>query len=135
MPLGSPTAKNAILDATLGSAQPVTFPEPFYLALFNGDPATTGTELTIGTGGYERASIPKSAWYPASSGTKTTNVPITFLPSTGTGWSATATHAALMSAATGGTKWDTGPLGSNITVSGPAVTVRFPAGNIVVSQG
>ena len=62
MALGSNTARDAVLNATLGSTQAAGIPDPLYLALFNGDPGSGGTELTIGTGGYARKSIAKTDW-------------------------------------------------------------------------
>lgn len=133
MPLGSDASKNAILDATLGPGQDASVPDPLYLALFNNDPLSGGTELTIGTGNYQRVAVSAATWNDASAGAKGTNGQIAF-PTSTAAWSATATHAALMSASTGGIMWDAGALGASITVSASGTDVLFPAGNIVVTQ-
>lgn len=127
MPLGSDTARNAVLDTSINTAAPT----PLYLALYAGDPMTGGTEIT--GGGYARVSIASSGWAAASAGVKATNAAVSF-PFSTAAWSATATHAALLSASTGGTMWDVGVLASPITVTSAGTTVTFPSGSITIAE-
>lgn len=130
MALGSENARNAVLDASLSGTDA---PASLYLALFAGDPATGGVEITGGS--YARVEVPKANWAAASGGSKANSASIAFPTSTATGWTGTATHAALMSTASGaGDRWDVGPLGASITVSGSGTTVTFAIGALIVSE-
>ena len=128
MPLGSDAARNAVLDASLSST---AAPESLYLALFAGDPASGGVEIS--GGGYARVAVPRSAWAAASGGQKSNSAELTFPTSTGA-WSGTATHTALMSASTGGDRWDTGALGSPVAVTESGAVVSFPAGTLTATE-
>lgn len=89
-----------------------------YLALFTSDPTETGAAGTEVTGGaYARQAV---TWGAASGGTKQPTADVIF-PEATAGWG-TVTHAALMTASSGGTARWYGPL----AVSRNVVTgVRF----------
>lgn len=141
MSLGSaanPTARNMALDACYGDARSTRWPASVQLALFNGDPATGGTELT-NAGGYSRAVIANSsANFPdAASGVKTSGTTTQFSPSTGA-FSAGFTHWAFIDASSN--LLDSGQVTDpntnapvTITVSQSNTIVRFLAGKLAIS--
>jgi hypothetical protein len=134
MPLGSTFARDAVLNATLGATQHASIPPTFYLALFAGDPGAATPGVEVSGPGYARVPLPAaSSWSPSSSGVKLSAADVSFPASTGA-WLGTATHLSLMDAATGGNRWDTGPLGSAITVSGAGTVITFLAGAITVTE-
>lgn len=98
-----------------------TAPNPFDVALFDGDPDLGGVELA--GNGYARASIDTGDWNPAGDGVKTSD-PLPFADSTGD-W-VTATHVGLYDATEGA--WaDVVPLAEPLDVTaagdGPLVVV------------
>jgi hypothetical protein len=126
MALGSAAARDAVLDASLSGTDA---PASLYLALFTDSTCTT--EVT--GGGYARVAVAKSDWSASSGGTKSISGAVSFPVSSGA-WTGTATYSALMSASTGGDRWDTGPLGSSLAVTAAGTIVTFPAGTLSVSE-
>lgn len=119
-------AMNAILDASFGTTRAAHCPSSHQLALFYGDPRDLGTELDA-TGGYARTTVAAADWLAAADGEKST---VTKTLATPTGeWSSEATHYALFDGS--GYLWDSGPLTSALTVTGPGpapqarITVRW----------
>lgn len=138
MALGSTIAKNNSLAACYGDAHSVAagWPNTVHLALFAGNPATSGVELDA-TGGYIRLAIANTNanFAPPANGQQANAVTFTMATSTG-GYNAPATHWAYVDAATAGNVLDSGPLaGTGVTVATSGQAVQFPAGSLVVSAG
>lgn len=88
-----------------------------YFALFNGDPTGAGVEPTT-AGGYARVGKTNNDTNFPISGATASVVDVVF-PVTTALWSQTTlTHWAIVDGATGGTIWYSGPLPSNITITG-----------------
>lgn len=119
MALVSVAERNRALDLYYGTGVPASFA----LALFNGDPANGGVEVT-GTGGVARATVANdvATWPAAATGAKT-SAPITFSTSTGA-MSDTATWWVLFNGADMG---DSRPLDTEVDVlaAGAVVSVRL----------
>lgn len=135
MAIADVTYKNKVLDACYGSGRATAMPATVYIALFTGDPTSTGVELTSGTGGYTRTSVANDTthWPLAASGQKSNGLEIAFPVSTGA-WSGTATYWCIMSASTAGEKMDYATLTSPLTVSASGVTARFAPGALQISE-
>lgn len=100
-----------------------TAPNPFQVALFDGDPDLGGEELA--GNGYARPSLDTTDWSPAADGVKT-SAPVTFAAATGA-WE-TATHVGLYDATEAA--WaDVVPLAEPLDVTGagdgPTVAVSI----------
>jgi hypothetical protein len=134
MPLGSTTAKNWALDACYGSNHSSVWPSTVYVALFNGNPSSGGTELTS-TGNYARVALTNNSTnFPdASSGFKSNGTDIAFPTSTGA-YSASATYIGLYDNSAGGNLLDYGALSPTLTVSGASQTPKIPAGALQIGQ-
>lgn len=132
MVLASEIAKNISLDACYGGSKSSVWPATVYMALFAGDPADTGVELTS-AGGYARVAITNDTthWPAAAGGQKANALEVAF-PASSAAWSATATHFALMSALTAGNKLDSALLTSPVAVTAAATTVVFPANSLTL---
>lgn len=134
MPVGSTTAKNALLTATVGDARAASIPATFYLSFWNGDPTAGGVELSA-TGGYARIAVAWSTavWGAPSAGQVKNQVIIDSAVSTAA-FSAVITHIAFTDSATigAGNVWDCGALDSSITVAAANVVVRFGVNGITI---
>lgn len=120
MALVSIAAQNASLSFSYGASKAAGAPATFELALFAGDPSTTGTELAA-TGGYARVSVTNNGTnFPAPSDGQLTGALQTF-PTSSAAWSAVATHWALIDAATDEV-WDADALEQEIEVNASGVT-------------
>ena len=140
MPIGSTQGKNDALDANYGASRSTAFPATVYLALFNGDPTVSGSELSPSTGGYTRLSIPNDAtnWGAASSGVKS-NLLTLYMPASTGAFNASANYFGFYDASVGGNLLDTGQLldisnnPTTITVSQAGVVIKFAAGSIQIT--
>lgn len=113
---------NKDLDHNLGTTT-FTKPSAVYVALFNGNPSSGGTEASGGS--YARQTVTFSA---ASSGTATSNVAVNFtsMPAT------TINYVGLYDASTAGNLLYYQSITSKTTNSGD--TVQFASGAITVSE-
>lgn len=113
---------NKDLDHNLGTTT-FTKPTAVYLALFNGNPASGGTEATGGS--YARQAITFSA---ASAGTATSNVACNFtnMPAT------TVNYVGIYDASTAGNLLYAQSVTSKTTNVGD--TVQFASGAVTVSE-
>lgn len=118
------SVRNGWLDTTTGSTM--------YLALFVGDPAGAGTEISGAN--YARKSVAAADWNAASGGSLTNANTITFPQATGV-WSASnVTHWALYDSVSAGNLIASDDLDAG--QQQPIVennTVEFPAGQITLS--
>lgn len=117
-------AQNAALDALLGSGKASGVPSSWEVALFAGDPANGGTELT-GTGGYVRVTVTNNSTnFPnASGGIKTAAVVLFAAPSAA--WSDTANYWVFYDHADSSTAWFYGLLSEELTVYGTETVVQI----------
>ncbi len=122
------SVRNALVDHLLGTST-YTPPVQFYLALYNGDPAGGGTEVTTpGTNGYNRQLLTVFA---ASGGAAKSDADIVFGPVSTVAWS-NVTYVATFDAASGGNlmwadpviEWVL-PLGSTYTIQAGKYRVRI----------
>lgn len=122
MTLLSTDAQDASLDMSYGASKGALAAATHELALFNGDPRTTGTELTS-AGGYDRVTVTNNGTnWPGASGGSTVSAP-QVLPTSSGAWSDTATHFVLYDAADGTTAWDSGELTEEISIDASGVVV------------
>ncbi len=100
-----------------------------YLALYVGDPASGGAELSESN--YERKQVLASDWNAASGGTKTNKNTISFVKSDDVWSSENVTHFAIFDQASGGNMlgWDDFPSNQQQPIMAEN-TVQFAAGNI-----
>lgn len=127
MSLLSVEAQNASLAMSYGAAKGTSAPANLEVALFDGDPANGGTELTS-AGGYEAVTVPNDAttWPDAPADGEIVSAPIVF-PTSTAAWSATALYWLIRDAATGDW-WDAMPLpdeGITVPVAGAENSVRL----------
>lgn len=106
-------AMDSHLDASYGTTRAAHRPSSHELALFYGNPADGGTELTS-DGGYARVTIDEADWQAASGGEKSPGF-VTF-PAPTDAWSDEATHWALLYGADVLDDW--GPLADTLEVTG-----------------
>lgn len=126
MPMRDEAARNASLDNDYGTTRGPNAPSAGHdLALFDGDPMTTGVE--VAGGGYARTRVPHSKWLPATGGMKRTDGPVVFPAVTGE-WDGVVTHLGLFWAGTE-VLADTVPLAEPVAVldpgPGPEVNVSI----------
>lgn len=116
-------AQNAALDALLGDGAAGSVPTSWEVALFAGDPANGGTELTS-AGGYVRPVIANdtATWPDAVDGEKLSAI-IDFDAPTDA-WSATATYFLLIDHADSTTQWFPGLLLDPLTIFGTETAVQ-----------
>lgn len=120
MALVSVAAQNASLSFSYGATKAASAPATFELALFAGDPATTGTELAA-TGGYARVTVTNNGTnFPAPADGQLTGAFQAFPVSTAA-WSGVASHWALIDAATDDI-WDADALEEEIVVDAAGAT-------------
>lgn len=115
--------ENALLSAVLRNTA-FTSPSTVYVALFNGDPASGGTEVS--GGGYARQSAAFSA---PSSGVTANTAPINFtnMPA------ATITHVAIYDSLSGGNRlYSQAAAASKNTNSGD--TTAIATGGLTISE-
>lgn len=134
----SPFARNIALDACYGDSKSSLWPASLQVALWNGDPAAGGSELTS-AGGYARAVVANTtANFPnAAAGVKTSATTTQFAASTGA-FSSGFTHWAFMDGS--GNLLDSGQVTDpntnapvTITVSQANTIVRFLATKLAIS--
>jgi hypothetical protein len=118
VPIRDLAAMNASLDNDYGLTRGPNAASTHQLALYVGDPMTTGVEVS--GHGYARVSVPASKWLAAADGVKQTNGPVQF-PTVTSAWPDSPTHFALFD---GDTMWDCCPLITplDVTSSGPGPT-------------
>lgn len=121
MTLLSTVEQNRSLDLFYGANKGAIASAAHELALYAGDPRTTGTELTS-TGGYAAVTVTNNGtnWPAASGGAKTSAVQ-TF-PTSTAAWSDIATHFALRDSVTGDIA-DCGPLDAEVAVDAAGIVV------------
>lgn len=133
MTLGSVTARNRALSACYGDAHSSVWPATLYLAMFDGDPLTTGVELTVGVGGYARLAIDNdSTNFAAPAAGSQANAAAFIFPPCTDAWSATATHWAYMDDPDAGDMHDVGELDVPFTTSAGDVPTAA-IGSLVVT--
>jgi len=123
----SASIRNALIDHLTGTA--TYTPPTFYVALYTGDPAVAGVEVTTpGTNGYSRQSPGLGA---ASNGLASNVADVVFGPVDTANWG-NVTHVATFDAASGGTllwadpvtEWVM-PIGATYTISTGKYRVRI----------
>lgn len=127
--LVSIAARNASLAMSYGAARGSSAPDNIAVALFNGNPADGGTEIT--GGGYARVVLPNdvTTWPDAPSAGEITSAPVTFPTSSGA-WSDDADWYQIYDDDTGD-EWDAMPLDEVISIAGsgviptPTLTVNY----------
>lgn len=137
MAFGSSTSlhgRGVALDAFYGDHRGVNTPDLIDIALFVGDPTTSGTELT-GTGGYARVRLGNnSTTFPdalvSNDYKKLIGIPIRFPVSTAA-FSGTATYWALFDVATGDLL-DSGTITGSAAVTGSGKILRFDTNTIEI---
>lgn len=123
-------AQNAALDAVLGDGAAASMPTSFELALFNGDPANGGTELTP-TGGYARATADNdTATFPDADSGQKVSATISFTAPSGPWVGVTdslITHWLLLDAADSTTQYFSMPFADPFAILGdePDVSVQL----------
>lgn len=140
MTLGSVTAKNLDLAACYGDSHSEAWPNQVWLALFDGNPASAGTELGS-DGGYVRVGIfNDNDNFSVPSGGEITNEVDWVFPAASADYSSTFDYWALMTLETDGEILDCGPIvesdGTTPLTGGPldpGDQVVFPAGSIVIA--
>lgn len=118
--------KAAIAAWMNGTAMP-TAPSGLYVALFNGDPDSGGTEVTTSF----RAAGRPAATFTRSAGVLTSNATCSFGAAPA---SSTATYAALFDAASSGNQLQSAALTGGSVTSTIGVTYQFASGALVASQ-
>lgn len=135
MPLLSVDAMNASLDGDYGTTRGPHAADQHELALYDGDPALSGVELT--GGGYARPTVDPADWADAVGGAKSTNAPVQFADASGA-WASQARYWVLFDAADHVTAWDYAALNEPLNVSpgpGPAVQLTvFYADTVAVPE-
>ena len=116
---------NKVIDHLLGSGT-FTKPSAVYVALFVGDPASGGTEISTSGTAYVR----KSSSFTISANVATNTSNIEYAAAT-SAWG-TITHAAIYDALSGGNQLVTAPLGTAKPIATGDV-LRFPAGQLSVT--
>lgn len=111
MPLLDQAARNKSLDNDYGTARAAGAPSAFEVALFQGNPAQGGVEVS--GSGYARASLNSDDWGAAAGGVK--EVTVTF-PSPTDAWT-TAYFWALYDPV-GADWWDYAPFTSPLVITG-----------------
>ena len=117
---------NEILDHVFGNGS-YTVPD-IYVALFIGDPAGAGSEVSGGS--YAR--VAHSAWDSASGKATENTGTITFPTSTAT-WGGTIDYFALYDASTAGNMLGSGALDTNRSVTAAGITLSFADGALDVT--
>lgn len=123
MTLLSTAAQNKSLDNDYGSSKGANAAASHKVAMYAGDPATTGTELAA-TGGYAQVTLTNNgtSWPSVAAGGAKTSMQITF-PTSTAAWSDVATHFLLLDATTGD-EWDSGPLSAELSVDQAGVIAK-----------
>lgn len=123
---------NYLEDQITGWLNGTTFvaaPVNTYLQLYNGDPTDTGTG---GTQVLSRVAVPSGSWTRGTGGagtiTNTSQITVTSNASV----NATATHAALFSASTGGNMYFYGALTTSAAISA-GDEVKISASNLSIT--
>ena len=124
MPFSS-YADNKLIDHLLGSGT-YTKPASKYVALYVGDPAGSGTEVSTSGTGYAR----QSAAFTITTNSATNTSQLTW--STATANWGTITHVAIYDAVTAGNQLVTSALSSSRTVN-TSDTLRISASNLTVT--
>lgn len=124
MPFSS-YADNKLIDHLLGSGT-YTKPASKYVALYVGDPAGSGTEISTSGTGYAR----QSAAFTITTNSATNTSQLTW--STATANWGTITHVAIYDAVTAGNQLVTSALSSSRTVN-TSDTLRILASNLTVT--
>lgn len=97
-------SENALLDHCFGGGN-YTAAANHYVGLFTAAPSDSGggTEVTIGSNGYTRATLTNNTttWPSTSTGAKANGVAFTFPTASGAGWGA-VTHFGIFDASSGG---------------------------------
>lgn len=117
---------NKVLRWLQGNAMPAA-PAAFYMALFNGDPKSGGTEITVNIRAAGRLAIPTTAVALGAANTMTSSADVDFGLSAGGGLS--LTHCAVFDAQAGGNMLFTENLGGPFPVE-VGTHVNFPAGDL-----
>lgn len=115
-------ARNDALACMFGDARSTRAPATWEVALFDGDPLTTGVELTAGGGYAPKAVANTTANWPEPANGAITAAPIDWGTSTGA-WSDTATHFVIRRPGTTGQGWYSRALAEAITVAAAGVVV------------
>ena len=103
-----------------------------YVGLFTADPTETGDQANeCGYTSYARVAVERTSAEWTVSGNSATNANTTTFP-LATGGSETATHFAILTAATTGDMLFTDALTSNLTIS-DGITPSYAAGNLTVT--
>jgi hypothetical protein len=116
---------NALLGHLLGSTT-YTKPSALYVALYVGDPASGGTEVSTSGSGYVR----EAATFTVSGGTASNTASIEY-PTATSSWG-TIDHIAIYDASSGGNQLVTATLSSAKTIASGDV-LRIPASNLSVT--
>lgn len=94
--------ENAYLDAAFGSGHAAGFPATVYVALFTAAPNDAGGGTEAAGGSYARVAVTNNTTnWGAASGSQKKNATTIQFPTATAGWG-TATHFAIMDAASGG---------------------------------
>lgn len=121
MPILSAAAMSASLDNDYGTTRGPNAADAHEMALYDGDPAIDGVELS--GNGYARVTVAPSDWAAAVGGAKTTHSPVQFADATGP-WSRQARYWVLFDAADE-EAWDYAALNEALSVTdagpGPAI--------------
>lgn len=121
MPIRDTAARTRSLDNDYGPTAGPQAPSSHLLALYVGDPMTTGVEVT--GPGYERVEVPPAAWLPAADGMKLTDGPVFFPAPTGE-WEDAVTHFLLLDGDDPTVGWDSAPLAEPLVVTGPGTPIE-----------
>lgn len=116
---------NKVIDHVLGSGT-YSKPAALYVALFNGNPASGGTEISTSGSGYARQSA--AFTISANSATNTANIEF---PVATSAWGS-ITHIAIYDASTSGNQLVTSQLTTSKTI-GIGDVLRIPASNLNVT--
>ena len=122
MSLVSIEARNASLAMSYGASRGSLAPDSLEVALFDGDPANGGTEIT--GGGYARLTVPNDAttWPDAPASGAITSAQLTMATSSGA-WTGEASYFQLYDADTGDA-WDDGVLATPVAIAAAGVVPR-----------
>lgn len=124
MPILDVAAQDSSLNNDYGASAGSNAPTSHEVALFNGAPWESGTELAS-TGGYARVVLANNGTnWPGASGGATTSAVVTF-PTSTAAWSDTATHFVLYDAADSTTAWDAQALSDEISVDAAGFVARL----------
>ena len=128
----STTAKNTVLTSLVGSSKAAGAPGTLYLALYDGNPTTTGAELGT-SGGYARLAVTSNDtnFGEATAGEKANLTTFTF-PTSTAAYSAPATYVVIFDASSEGNAYWYGALSATVTVDAAGYNVIFSVGDFTL---